>query len=183
MERNEAYDQLKLRLKNNNLIKHSLAVEVIMKKLAKHFNADEESWGLAGVLHDIDYEITANEPEKHGLIAADILENLGIDDSVIYSIKANNDKTGIERKRKMDKCLYSAVSVSDLIISEVLKLPSKRLEDISTQLLLKQIEQKAIDNHINIHQILACSEFNMSVEDFLELSIVSMQEIALELGL
>jgi len=64
MNREEALTKVKKYVKNKNLIKHMLATESIMRALAKRFNEDEEKWGLAGLLHDIDYELTEKEPEK-----------------------------------------------------------------------------------------------------------------------
>ncbi|GAI05128.1 unnamed protein product [marine sediment metagenome] len=95
MTRNEGFDLLKQNVQNQNLIKHCLAVEAIMRTLARHFEEgeedksssspfaiareDEERWGLTGLLHDIDYETTKDNPSQHSLVGAKMLEDLGID--------------------------------------------------------------------------------------------------------
>ena len=112
MDREQAWIELRARVRNSNLVKHSLAVEAIMRKLASRLKGDAETWGIVGLLHDIDYERTVNEPEKHGLVGAEILENIGFDEEVIYAVRAHNPCHGIERKRKMDKTLYCADPVS-----------------------------------------------------------------------
>src|SRR5690606_5457611 len=103
MEREQALKELKSRLKNENLIKHSLAVEAIMKDLAFYFKEDIDKWGLAGLLHDIDYDETADDPSRHSVVGAEILESLNVESSIIYAVKAHNEVHGMERKRKMDK--------------------------------------------------------------------------------
>ena len=183
MDRKYALEQLELRLTNKNLVKHSIAVESIMRKISEHFSDDVEKWGLAGLLHDIDYELTANEPEKHGVRAEDILENMGADEAIIYSIKAHNDLTGIERKRKMDKALYSADPVSGLITAAALILPSKKLLDVTVEFLLKRMDEKTFAKGANREQIKTCSDFGFSIEEFLKISLQAMQGVSEELGL
>ena len=133
MERADALFEIKSRLFNENLIKHSLAVEAIMRELARYFGEDTELWGLAGLLHDIDYEKTAKDPSKHSIIGADILENLGINSSVVYAVRAHNDYHNIPRRRKIDIALFSADPLSGLIVATVLIIPSKKIKDIKTE--------------------------------------------------
>nr|MQY60777.1 HDIG domain-containing protein [bacterium] len=84
MEREEALEIVQKYLKNKNLVKHSLAVEACMKALASRLNQDVEKWGLAGILHDLDYEITEKSPELHTTETVKILEELGIDADIIH---------------------------------------------------------------------------------------------------
>jgi putative nucleotidyltransferase with HDIG domain len=99
MEREQALEELKGRLKSENIIKHSLLVEAIMKELAFYLKEDIDKWGMAGLLHDIDYDKTVGDPSKHGLVGSEILEALDVESSIVYAIKALNDYHGIERKR------------------------------------------------------------------------------------
>jgi putative nucleotidyltransferase with HDIG domain len=80
MNREQALEEVQKRISSKNLIKHSLAVEAIMRELAEHFGQDLEKWGLAGLLHDIDYENTAEDPARHSLEGAEILKGLGIEE-------------------------------------------------------------------------------------------------------
>jgi putative nucleotidyltransferase with HDIG domain len=183
MDREQAIEELMIRITNPNMIKHSLAVEAIMKGLAQFFNEDVEKWRLAGLMHDIDYEKTADDPSKHSIIGAEILENLGFDSAIVYAVKAHNSYHGIERKRKMDKALYSADPVSGLITASALILPSKKLEDVSLESLLKRMNEKSFAKGASRDRINECSEMNLSIEKFLEISLNSMKEIADDLGL
>jgi putative nucleotidyltransferase with HDIG domain len=183
VDRQQALEELTGRLTNVNLVKHSLAVEAIMRGLAEFFKENEENWALAGLLHDIDYDKTMNEPLKHGVLGAEILENLGVIDAIIYAVKAHNDRLGLDRKRKMDKALYSADPVSGLITAAALILPSKKLQDVTVDFILKRFNEKGFARGANREQILKCSELDMTLEQFLEIALKSMQKISDELGL
>lgn len=183
MDRERVLDELKARLLNKNLIKHSLAVEAIMRDLAALLRDDVEMWGLAGLLHDIDYDKTAGDPSRHSLLGAEILENLGIDEEIVYAVKAHNDYHKIERKRKLDKALYCADPVSGFITAAALILPSKKLEDVSVEFVLKRMNEKAFAKGANREQIKTCSELGLTLEKFIEVSLNAMKKISGELGL
>ena len=130
IEREQALQLVEENVKNKNLIKHMLAVEAIMEGLARHFSEDEELWGLTGLLHDIDYSLTENRPEKHTIIAKDFLKDL-VSEELIRAVKAHNSEyTGIEPKSKMEKSLVAADSISGLLIACALVMPTKKLEDV-----------------------------------------------------
>ena len=183
MDREQAFEELKIRLNQANLIKHSLAVEAIMRGLATYFNEDVDKWGIAGLVHDIDYEKTANDPSRHSLLGAEILDNLGFDEAIVYAVKAHNDYHGIVRKRKMDKSLYSADPVSGLITAAALILSSKKLEDVTVEFLMKRLNENGFAKGANRDQIRACADLDMPLEQFLEISLTAMKEIADVLGL
>ena len=183
MEREQALIELKGRVKSENLIKHSLAVEVIMKDLALYFKEDIDKWGLAGLLHDIDYDKTVDDPSKHSIVGAEILETLDIESSIIYAVKAHNEVHGIERKRKMDKALYCSDPISGLITASALILPSKKLEDVTVEFVMKRMDEKGFAKGANRDQIKSCEELGISLEDFIEIALNAMKKISEELGL
>lgn len=183
MEREQALIELKGRVKSENLIKHSLAVEAIMKDLALYFKEDIDKWGLAGLLHDIDYDKTVDDPSKHSIVGAEILETLDIESSIIYAVKAHNEVHGIERKRKMDKALYCSDPISGLITASALILPSKKLEDVTVEFVMKRMDEKGFAKGANRDQIKSCEELGISLEDFIEIALNAMKKISEELGL
>jgi putative nucleotidyltransferase with HDIG domain len=183
MDRTQAIEELEARIKNPNMISHSLAVEAVMKGLAIYFSEDVEKWQLAGLMHDVDYEKTADDPSKHSLIGAEILEDLGFDSAIVYAVKAHNSYHGIERKRKMDKALYSADPVSGLITAAALILPSKKLEAVTLESILKRMNEKNFAKGADREKIRECSELGLTIEQFLEIALNSMKEVAGELGL
>lgn len=183
MEREQALEELKGRVKNENLIKHSLAVEAIMKELAFYFKDDIDKWGLAGLLHDIDYDKTADDPSKHSLVGADILESLDVESSIVYAVRAHNDYHGIERKRKIDKALYCSDPMAGLITACALILPSKKLEDVTVEFVIKRFDEKGFAKGANREQIKSCEQLGISLEKFAELALKAMKEISDDLGL
>lgn len=183
MDRNQGYEELKERLTNKNLIKHSLAVEAIMRELAVYFKDDIEQWGLAGLLHDIDYDRTADDPSRHSILGAEMLEELGVDEGVIYAVKAHNSYHGIERRRRIDKALYCADPVSGLITAGALILPSKKLEGITVDFFVKRFYEKSFARGANRDQIKSCEELGLSLEQFIEIALNAMKGISKELGL
>jgi putative nucleotidyltransferase with HDIG domain len=87
LHRDEALVELKKHINNKNLFKHMLAVEAVMRRLARHFDQDEELWGLAGLLHDIDYAETAKEPARHSLVGGAMLAELNLPEALIHAWK------------------------------------------------------------------------------------------------
>lgn len=183
MEREQAYEELKGRVKSENLIKHSLAVEAIMKELAFHFKEDIDKWGIAGLLHDIDYDKTVGDPSKHSLVGAEILENLDVESSVVYAVKAHNDYHGIERKRKIDKALYCSNPLSGLITASALIMPSKKLNDVTVEFVKNKMDENGFAEGTNREQIKACDQLELSLEEFIEIALRAMKNIAGDLEL
>jgi putative nucleotidyltransferase with HDIG domain len=183
MDRDKAYEELAVRLENKNHIKHSLAVEAIMKKLAEYFLEDVHQWGLAGLLHDIDYDRTKDALNIHSLVAAEILEGLNLNSTIIYAVKAHNPIHGIERRRRIDKALYSSDPLSGLIIACALVHPDKKISKVDTAFVMKKFNEKNFAKGSNRDQIKACSELGIQLEEFIGTGLAAMQEIHQELGL
>lgn len=177
MEREQALEELKGRLKSENLLKHSLAVEAIMRELAFYFKEDIDKWGMAGLLHDIDYDKTAGDPAKHGLVGAEILETLDVESSIVYAIKAHNDYHGIERKRKIDKALYCASPMAVVMSACVAALPSKKVEDLTVDFAMEKINEQGFINDTELEQIKSCENIGLGLEEFVKLSIKAVQSI------
>lgn len=183
MDRKTALEELKLRIENENMIKHSLAVEAIMRKLALHFNEYENLWGITGLVHDIDYERIMGDMSLHGKMGGDILEALNADETIVYAVRAHNPANNIPRRRKIDKALYCADPMSGLIIACALILPDKKLKDVDVEFIINRFHQKGFARGANREQIATCSEIGLSLEEFTSLSLDALKEISDELGL
>ena len=107
MDRDEALQLVKEKIKTKNLIKHCLAVEACMRALAEKFGEDQEKWGLAGLLHDIDYEETKDNPEKHSLVGAGILEELALIKKSLKQLKLIMKGMALLRKLKWLKPYFA----------------------------------------------------------------------------
>ena len=184
MTRGEGLDLLKKNLQNPNLIKHSLAVEIIMRALARKFGEGEEKWGLAGLLHDIDYEKTKDDPSQHSLVGARLLEDLGIDKDICQAVKVHNEAHGILPQTLIEKALYVVDPLTGLIVAATLVLPSKKIADLGVESVMNRFKEKAFARGANRQIIKKCEEYlNLSLGDFLKIGLKSMQQISEDLGL
>jgi len=182
LSREEALKLLQEYVKNEKLIKHMLAVEAIMRKLALRLGEDPELWGLVGLLHDIDYELTQSDPSKHGLIAAEILRDK-LPDEAIRAIMAHNDKTGVQDNSKLAIALRAADAVSGLIVATALVMPSKKLAEVKLDTLKRKLKQKDFARGVRREHIYNIEKIGISLDEFLALSLEALKEISQMLGL
>lgn len=184
MTREEAFELLKKNISNQNLIKHSLAVESVMRALARYFGKDEEKWGLTGLLHDIDYEKTKDTPDQHSLIGAEMLENLGFEKEICQAVKVHNEVHGILPETLMEKALFVVDPLTGLIVASTLVLPSKKLADLTSQNVLNRFREKAFARGANREIIKKCKDLlDLSLEEFIKIGVEAMQQISEKLGL
>ncbi|HDQ00374.1 MAG TPA: HDIG domain-containing protein [bacterium] len=181
MDRATAYELAKSSFSNRNLFKHVLAVEAVMRELAEYFNDDIEKWGLAGLLHDLDYEETANDPDRHTLVTEDLLKPYSLDPEIIKAIKCHNDKA--PRNQLIGKAIYAADPVTGLIVAAALMHPDKKLKSLDSDFILRRFKEKRFAAGANREQILTCEDFGLSLESFLAIALRAMQRIDKELGL
>lgn len=183
MNREEALELLNQYLKSENLFHHSLAVEAIMRGLAEYLQEDIDKYGIAGLLHDIDYELTADDPEKHSLLGAQILEAKGLDPELIYAVKVHNEIHGLQRISTLDKALYAADPVSGFITAAALIRPEKRLSEVQIKSLKKRFKETSFARGASREQMKTCSELGLSLDDYFMIALTSMQKIAGDINL
>lgn len=183
MQREEALSLVKEQVKNKNLIKHMLAVEAVMACLAEYLEEDKELWGMTGLLHDLDYDKTADDPMQHGLLGAEMLNERGFPPEMVQAVKAHNEALAVERNSLMDKALYAADPVTGLLVAAALIHPEKKLSAIDVDFVLKRFKEKSFARGAGREQIQSCSELGLNLEQFLGLSLKAMQDSSKELGL
>ena len=181
MNRNEAFELVKKYLKNKNLVKHSLSVEACMRALAEKLGEDVEKWGLAGILHDIDYEMTEKDPEKHTVEAVKILEEYNVESDIIYAIQAH---AGIVPcKSKMDWAIFSIDPLTGLIIAATLMHPNRKLEDVDLGFIQRRYKEKSFARGAKREDIEQIANIDMELAEFISICLKAMQGISKELGL
>jgi putative nucleotidyltransferase with HDIG domain len=184
MDETEAKSFLLQKVKNKNLVKHCLAVGAIMEELAPKFNQDALDWKLAGLLHDIDYETTKDDPSKHSLEGAAILEIMGFKKEIVESVKTHNEAHGIPPGSLMAKALYCCDPMSGLIVAATLVLPSKRISDLGPDNIVNRFNEKSFAKGANRNIIARCQDFlNLSLKDFSAISLLAMQKISQDIEL
>ena len=183
MNREEALSLVKENVTKVNLVKHMLAVEAIMKETAKHLNEDQEKWALTGLLHDVDFGKTENDPDKHALLAEEILKDK-VDEEIIRAIKSHNfEHTNVQPESNMEKTLIAADAISGLVIAAALIVPTKKLADVKVKSIKKKFKQKDFARNCNRENILYCEKIGIPREKFFEISLTALQSISDELGL
>ena len=183
MTREEALNSIKSNVENGNLIKHMLATEVIMRALAKRLGEDEEEWGLTGLLHDIDMELTQGNMHTHSKLGADLARELGANETVVHAILCHNEVHGIPRETKLDKALFCVDPLTGLITAATLVRPDKKLASLEAKSVIKKFKQKGFAAGVNRQQITQCSEIGVEFDQFIELGLMAMHAIAADLGL
>jgi predicted hydrolase (HD superfamily) len=179
----EARSLVEQRIPSRNLVNHSVAAEAIMSGLAAHFElpeADRDRWALAGLLHDLDYAETAEDPAKHGLLTADLLSG-EVDEEIVHAILGHAEKA--PRETLMDKALYAADPTTGFIVAAALVRPDKSLAAVELRSLLKRWKEKAFARGASREQMATCEDIGLTREEFLGISLGAMQARAQDLGL
>ncbi|MCL5258041.1 MAG: HDIG domain-containing protein [Patescibacteria group bacterium] len=184
MMREKALCLLDEHIQNENLKKHLFAVEALMRALARKFNQDEEIWGLAGLVHDLDWEETKETPEEHSLIAAAVLEKEGFPKEIIQAVKVHNHIHGFEPESLLEKALYSTEEITGLIVACALVQPSKKLKDVTVDSVLKKFKEKSFAAGVDRNIILKSEEYlKLGLNELIQLALDAMISINEVLGL
>ncbi|MFC2157271.1 HDIG domain-containing metalloprotein [Acidobacteriota bacterium] len=181
MDRDKALGLVKEHLKNKNLIKHSLAVEACMRAMARRFGQDEEKWGLAGILHDMDYEVTEKSPELHTQETVRILADIGVEEDIIRTIKAHAGQVPCETE--MEYSIFSIDPLTGLIIAATLMHPSRKIGEIDLDFVKRRYKEKSFARGARREDIELIQEIGVNLDEFIALCIEAMQGIHTELGL
>ena len=156
-----------------HMLRHAEASEAVMRGLAGHFGEDAVIWGLAGLLHDVDYPLTKETPERHGLAAMDILGD-GLPEEALRAIRAHNSEyTGEVPHSRMDFALRAAESVTGLVTAAALVRPTG-MDGMEAKSLKKKMKDKAFAASVNRERIRECERIGLSLDDFLTLAIRAM---------
>ena len=183
MDRQTAMALLRSNVKSGNLINHMLATEFIMRHLAERFGEDAERWGIAGLLHDIDYDTTAADMHRHSRAGSQMLREAGLDEGICHAVLAHNGAHGEPRESLMDKALHAVDPLTGLIVATALVMPGRKLASVTAEKVVNRYKEKAFAKGANREQIARCSELGMSLEEFIEAGLLAMQLRADEIGL
>jgi putative nucleotidyltransferase with HDIG domain len=184
MTRDEAETLLKRHVKNERMLDHSVASEAVLRALARRLGRDEEKWGLAGLLHDVDFEAVGGDLARHGLEAAPILAEAGVDPEIVDAIIMHNEAVcGKSRHTEFQHALAAGETVTGLIVATALVYPDKKIAGVKVKSITKRMTEKAFAASVNRDTIRECETIGLSLEEFVELSLGAMQGIADRLGL
>jgi len=181
MTRAEALSLMESKISNLNLRKHILAVEAVMQYLAQELHQDEAQWGLAGLLHDLDYEETKDTPERHALVTEEILKDKDIPAEIINAIKAHAQKKPLETL--MEKAIFCADPVTGFLVACALIRPEKKLAAVDVEFARNRMKEKRFAAGANREAMQACQLLGLDLDRFFGIALQAMQSIHTQLGL
>lgn len=184
IDREQAFALLKEHCGAETLIKHSIATEAVMRVLAGKMGHDPERWGITGLLHDLDYDETAEDPARHTLRTEEILRERGVEEEIIDAIKAHNaEALSMKREKPIHFAITCAESITGLIVATTLVYPDKRIASVKPSSIVKRMKEKGFARNVRRDAIKECEQLGLSLEEFAELSLTAMQGISDQLGL
>jgi putative nucleotidyltransferase with HDIG domain len=184
MTRDQAIELLKQYVKSENMIKHCLAAEAVMAALAERLGQDREKWALAGLLHDLDVELTNADLSIHGRETVRILKENGVEEDIIDAIRLHNEQSQPDRRTSLfHHALAAGETITGLIIATALVYPDRKLASVKPTSVIKRMKEKAFARSVNRDIIRECEKAGIPLDEFAELAVNAMQGIAGQLGL
>ncbi len=167
-----------------NLVKHCLATQAIMRAMGERLGEDADTWGLTGLLHDLDFETTKDSPAEHTKKTVDILQEKGFPEDALQAIREHNaEALGIPRESKFGIALACSETITGLIVATALVYPDKKVGSVKPKSVRKRMKETAFARSVNRDIIRECERIGIPLEEFIELSLRAMQEIGDQLGL
>jgi len=184
IDRSTAINLLHTHVKNEKMIFHCLASEAVMRGLARKLGRDEESWGLAGLLHDLDVEITNAEATIHGTQTEILLKDYEVDPEILDAIRMHNEcSSGKERSTEFQHALAAGETITGLIFATTYVYPEKKLSVVKPKSVVKRMKEKMFAASVKRENILECEKIGLTIDEFAALAIASMLPISEEIGL
>lgn len=173
---------------SDSLRKHMLSVEAAMRAYAEKFGEDADVWGLAGLLHDFDYEKFPNEAhsptEEHPAEGARILRSHGYPEEIIQSILGHATYSGVTRETKMAKTLFAVDELTGLITATALVRPSKSVLEVEARSVRKKMKDKAFARGVNRDDVInGAADLGVDLDEHIGFVVGAMQRVAPSLGL
>jgi len=173
---------------SESLRKHMLAVEGAMRAYATKFGEDEDRWGLAGLLHDFDYERFPNEAhsptEEHPSVGVGVLREKGYPEDILQAILGHAHYTNTRRESPMAKTLFAVDELTGLITATALVRPSKSVHEVDAKSIRKKMKDKAFARGVNRDDVInGAAELGVDLDEHISFVIAAMQARSADLGL
>ncbi|OLE13834.1 MAG: HAD family hydrolase [Armatimonadetes bacterium 13_1_20CM_4_65_7] len=184
MTRDEAWALVCEWIHNPNLRKHLLAAEAAMRAYARRLGEDEESWGIVGLVHDLDYERCPSQDAGHPFVGVEELRRRGVPEAWCRAIVSHADYSGVPRQSNMEKALYGVDELVGFVIAVALVKPSKSLAEVDMTSVKKKMKDKAFARGVNREDVVrGAEELGVPLDEHIELVINALRGVASQLGL
>jgi len=181
LSRDQAYRMVVEKIGVNNLLKHILAVEAGMRKLADHFGEDVDYWGLIGLVHDLDYNETKDDEARHTYLTREWLKDYDLPEEMFYAIHAHPGH--VPCQNRLDYALFTVDPATGFIVACALMHPDKQLASIDGEFMLRRFKEKRFAAGASRENMSACSHLDLELDEFLMLVRDGMLNISDQLGL
>jgi predicted hydrolase (HD superfamily) len=173
---------------SDSLRKHMLAVEAAMRAYAVKFGEDPERWGLAGLVHDYDYERWPNEAhsptEGHPAEGVRRLRERGWPEDILQAILGHATYSGVPRETRMARTLFAVDELTGLVTATALVRPSKSINEVDAKSVRKKMKDKGFARGVNRDDvILGAQELGVDLDEHVQFVIEAMKSVAREIGL
>jgi putative nucleotidyltransferase with HDIG domain len=181
MERREALALVRDKADKETTVRHLISVEGVMRRLARHFGEDEETWGLVGLFHDLDQDQTHDDPRRHAYQAAEWLREAGVDERIVTGVLAHAHEE--YRTDRMTRAIVHADAVAGLLVAAALVRPEKA-NGMKVSSVRKKLKEKAFAPGVNRQEITEVEDrLGVPLDEFLALGIEGLQSVAAEIEL
>ena len=175
--RARAWDALRSRVKEEKYVNHSVAVEAIMRQMAAVKGDDQDAWGLAGLVHDIDITVTAGEPSRHGTEGARILRDLGFSGAVVQAVQAHDDRAGVARTSRLDHALYCADQIYWLMASAGLDFSPDALDAAASADVLTRVQEMPSKSETLVRVSAECTAIGLTMAQAFEAALAGLRTL------
>jgi len=183
-DRQEAIALLESHVKDPRMLAHSFASEAVLRALAGRLGADEELWGTAGLLHDLDIERVGGDLTRHGPEAARMLRERGFDEEMIDAVLRHNEAAAkLPRETNFHHALAAGETITGLITATAMVQPDRKVASVKVKSVVKRMKEKAFAASVRRENILECEAIGIPLPEFVELSLAAMVGIHEKLGL
>ena len=183
MDRAKANQVVEEHVQSDSLRRHLFAVETCMRAYARKEGEDEETWGVAGLLHDFDWEVCPT-PESHPTFGAEILRARGFPEEIVRAVLSHGNHTGIARETTMEKALFACDELSGFVTAVALVRPTKSLSDTKISSVKRKMKDKAFAKSVSRDDMRqGAEELGVELDDLIAFVIDALKPVAPQLGL
>ena len=184
LTRETALELIRQYIKNEKMIVHCLASEAVMRGIAHKLGRDEDKWAMAGLLHDLDVEVTNAEATVHGTQTEVLLKDYPVDPDILDAIRMHNEcSSGRERSTEFQYALAAGETITGLIFATTYVYPDRKLAGVKPKSVVKRMKERMFAASVKRENILECEKIGIPIDEFAAISIAAMMPIAEEIGL
>ncbi|CAB1128646.1 HD_domain domain-containing protein [Candidatus Hydrogenisulfobacillus filiaventi] len=179
----QAWDLLTRWTHQPALLRHAIAVEAVMRAIARRYGEDEDLFGLVGLLHDFDYEAFP-APEDHTVVGGRLLEEAGFPPVIVRAVRSHVDRNGLRRESVLEKALYASDELTGFVLAVAMVRPGRRLAEVTPAAVRRKLKDKSFARGVSREAVeRGLEELGVTLEDHVALVVAALQPLAEDLGL